>query len=474
MLQELSKGGVVLSTICRFGLVSLLLMSTPVSAFDNRSLWSNEFQSSDSQNRSTEDYIPLTWGIDFSGSIPRSENDERLFSLASVKKMVTAATALRELGSDFKFNNEFTGELDEAQAAIYSPSFSVSGDPTWGHEAYGETLRTRVSKVVQELKKLKVKRVVGEIKINLLKPAIGQFSRPKGWKPSWLLECYASLPTTVMLNGNCAQLAVYPDKRAFWITEGVSTPIENNLVVTAEDSLSIVPVLDSLGKVSKYILNGGMSRPSSVYLPVHSNEEWLKALFIKEVRTAGIAYYAKPSKWIHHSNLTPVFIDLASKNLKEMLIPFLQDSINIVGERLHIEAPSDLLTLASMLPDSSDYENVTLVDGSGLMAANQMSPKTFYRFLAALQNQPYFQDLYAGLPVAGVSGTLRNRMNTDMLRNRIHAKTGTIDHVVNLAGYWLKQDQTLEPFVVFSESSLSSSNARKLVDGIVDDFARKN
>jgi len=32
----------------------------------------------------------------------------------------------------------------------------------------------------------------------------------------------------------------------------------------------------------------------------------------------------------------------------------------------------------------------------------------------------------------------------------------------------------LEPFVIFSESSLSSSDARKLVDGIVDDFARKN
>jgi len=167
-------------------------------------------------------------------------------------------------------------------------------------------------------------------------------------------------------------------------------------------------------------------------------------------------------------------VDLSSKPLREILIPFLQESINLVGDRLHIEAPSDFITLASLIPDPTEYQNVTLLDGSGLIAANRVTPKTFLHIMKSLKEQPYFQALYDGLPVSGVSGTLESRMNTPLLKDRVHAKTGTINGVANLAGYWTKSDQSLEPFVIFTESSLSASEARAKIDAQVADFARKN
>jgi D-alanyl-D-alanine carboxypeptidase/D-alanyl-D-alanine-endopeptidase (penicillin-binding protein 4) len=462
----------VLTNFCRSIWFLFLITSVPAYALENRQYWSTELLPSPVLTQ--EAAIPLTFGIQWNGNSPRSENEDRLFSLASVKKIITAATALRELGPEFRFRNEFRADHDEALETIYNPIFAVSGDPTWGHESYGENLRTRVSKIVAELKKNKIRKVVGEISFELLKSSLGNYGRPAGWKPHWQTACYAGLITPVILSGNCAQMAVYPNRRAVWITEGVSTPIENQLTASGADNLSVTPVLDTLGRVNRYVLKGSVSRPGSVFLPVHSNEAWLKNIFIAELRQSGIAYFPKASPWIRHGEMKPMVVDLSSVTLREMIVPFLQSSINIVGERLHFEAPTDLITLASVLSDESDYRNVTLVDGSGLMAANRITPKTFYKFLSGLMTQPYFADLHAGLPVSGESGTLRMRMDSEFLKGKVHAKTGTIDLVSNLAGYWVKADQSLEPFVIFTESSLSATDARKKIDSIVDEFGRKN
>ncbi len=204
-----------------------------------------------------------------------------------------------------------------------------------------------------------------------------------------------------------------------------------------------------------------------------TREGWLKNLFIQQLRSAGISY-SKTTNLIRSQSSTTLYVDLSSKTLKEILVPFLQESINLVGDRLHIEAPGDFFTLASLIPDSAEYKDVTLLDGSGLIAGNKMSPKTFLHFLTAIQSEAYFSDLYAALPVSGVSGTLTNRMDDALLKNRIHAKTGTIDGVANLAGYWLKSDQSLEPFVIFTDSNLPASTVRAKADALVAEFARKN
>ena len=460
-----------MTKFCRTIVAILLLSGSSAVASANSQLWSNEF-SPISVNEASS--TPFYWGINWVGSVPRSENEDRLFSLGSVKKIITSATALRELGSEFKFSNEFTADLDAVSETVFSPSFSVSGDPTWAHPSYGETLSSRVNKVVLELKRLNVKRVVGEIQINLLRPAVGQFKRPTEWKNEWLSECYAALPTAISLNGNCAVLSINSLKKVNWLTPGVGTPIEFKLFASKNNSLMITPYLDSFGRVEKYKVTGGFATAMTVAIPVHNNESWLKNIFVQELKKYGINYLVQSTKFVRSVTSTPVYVDLSSIPLKDILVPFLQESINLVGDRLHIEAGEDLITLASLIPDPIEYQNVTLLDGSGLIAEDKISPKTFYHVLTSLISQPYFQDLYAGLPVSGVSGTLQNRMNDALLINRVHAKTGTLDGVANLAGYWIKSDQKMEPFVIFTESDQSSQTARSKIDAVVGEFARKN
>jgi D-alanyl-D-alanine carboxypeptidase/D-alanyl-D-alanine-endopeptidase (penicillin-binding protein 4) len=460
-----------MTKLARLAFFCIFLNSPSAVAFQQIPLFSNEF--TDLTDSDLDDR-PLTLGIYFQGKSPRYENEEKLFSLASTKKVITASTALRVLGPEFRFINEFTALYDPSNSTVLSPVFFVSGDPTWANPSYGESLTSRIMVVIRELKRLGVRKVVGEIDIQLLSPAVGSFVRPKNWKPSWLLECYASLPTPVILNGNCAQMVINLD-HSFWLTNGVSTPIENLLKLSSQNRVEVLPQLDNWGRVQKYVLRGGISKPTSIYLPVHNNEEWLKNLFIQQLRVNAIQYLKNDQSMADSSNPTSeVYVDLSSMTLKEMIPPFLQESINMVGERLHLEASDDLGTMAAILSDPQEYNNVQFVDGSGLMAANVTSPKTFYRFLSALRDQSFFPIFYSGLPVSGKSGTLKNRMNTPLLNGRVYAKTGTIDHVVNLAGYWTKQDDTLEPFVIFTDSSLIPQSARRLIDDIVDEFARKN
>ena len=71
-------------------------------------------------------------------------------------------------------------------------------------------------------------------------------------------------------------------------------------------------------------------------------------------------------------------------------------------------------------------------DGSGISRRNRTSARTVQRLLGAMAaNQPFIDSL----PVAGVSGTLANRMRGTAAHRRCHAKTGTLSNMSALAGY---------------------------------------
>lgn len=62
-------------------------------------------------------------------------------------------------------------------------------------------------------------------------------------------------------------------------------------------------------------------------------------------------------------------------------------------------------------------------DGEGANAFFQ--PAQLVRFLAYVRRQPYFADIYRGLPILGVDGTLFNIQNGKAAAGKVHAKTGT-------------------------------------------------
>ena len=102
-----------------------------------------------------------------------------------------------------------------------------------------------------------------------------------------------------------------------------------------------------------------------------------------------------------------------------------------------------------------------------------MSPALLVDFLKyAYSQSDVFQKLYKSLPVAGIDGTLKNRMkNTSALRN-VHAKTGSFTAINALAGYLKMKNGHEVAFAIMNQNVLSGREARKFQDAVCDMLIR--
>jgi serine-type D-Ala-D-Ala carboxypeptidase/endopeptidase (penicillin-binding protein 4) len=121
-----------------------------------------------------------------------------------------------------------------------------------------------------------------------------------------------------------------------------------------------------------------------------------------------------------------------------------------------------------------DRNNFEILEGSGLTRYNSVTSDAYIQLLKYMyDNESTFDYFYASLPVAGVDGTLSDRMkNTEAERN-IHAKTGTINSVSALTGYAVSRDNELLIFYIVMNGFGNSTNAiRNKQDAICDLICR--
>ncbi len=79
--------------------------------------------------------------------------------------------------------------------------------------------------------------------------------------------------------------------------------------------------------------------------------------------------------------------------------------------------------------------DVVLSDGSGLSRDNLVTPRAVIQLLRYVSQQPWGTDYISTFPIAGVDGTLENRMKDTAAAGRILAKTGSLEHVRAMSGY---------------------------------------
>lgn len=96
------------------------------------------------------------------------------------------------------------------------------------------------------------------------------------------------------------------------------------------------------------------------------------------------------------------------------------------------------LTIKKMLTDLQvDQSGLFIHDGSGLSHEDRVTAKLIADLLLKIRGNEKFAAVYEGLPISGKSGTLESRfINTaPQAVGLVHAKTGTLDGTVSLAGY---------------------------------------
>lgn len=114
-----------------------------------------------------------------------------------------------------------------------------------------------------------------------------------------------------------------------------------------------------------------------------------------------------------------------------------------------------------------DPQNYKFADGSGLSLYNYASAELLVRLLRyAYQHNDIYDVLKPSLPIAGVDGTLRNRMKSGSAHNAVFAKTGTVKGVSTLSGYTRAANGHVLCFSIMTQGVRNSTEARNWQDRI--------
>jgi serine-type D-Ala-D-Ala carboxypeptidase/endopeptidase (penicillin-binding protein 4) len=112
-----------------------------------------------------------------------------------------------------------------------------------------------------------------------------------------------------------------------------------------------------------------------------------------------------------------------------------RESDNYLADALLRQMGGVQTVQVALLPLGIDPQGYRQVDGSGLSRRNLAKPTTLVAVLRAMHNSDARDLFRSSLPVAGYTGTLKNRFRGTAVQGRLRAKTGTLDGVRALSGY---------------------------------------
>lgn len=132
--------------------------------------------------------------------------------------------------------------------------------------------------------------------------------------------------------------------------------------------------------------------------------------------------------------------------------------------------------LAGMQIDAS---KLVVADASGLSRKNKITAKLMAEFLYKIRQDEKYSIIYSGLPIGGVSGTLRSRFITTAPSavGLVRAKTGTLNGTATLAGYVESTDREYV-FVTLADEiprgNTALNRARDAIDRVLGRIAAPN
>jgi len=83
------------------------------------------------------------------------------------------------------------------------------------------------------------------------------------------------------------------------------------------------------------------------------------------------------------------------------------------------------------------FAELEIENGSGLSRLERISAGSLNRLLLDAWKSPVMPELVSSLPIVGIDGTMKKRLNGSEATGRAHIKTGTLDGVKTAAGYAL-------------------------------------
>ncbi len=405
---------------------------------------------------------------------------DRYFIPASNAKLFTTAAALSKLSPNYRIRTSVYNASSDPN--IKSLRFVGRGDPSLTDD--------QLKALAQQLKRQ------GYDQIQQLVVDDGYFQGTQ-INPSWEWEdvqyYYGTTVNSLILNQNAIGLTISPQKpglplKVSWNDpiSAISWQVENNSVTSAPGSESSVQFNSFLGKPVLRI-SGQLAADAQPNLQalavIDPGETFSRHL---RVALAGQQIKVANTQVVSTNNIdnTQELAAVESAPLGALVVETNQNSNNLYAEALlrllgatnkelatnnQDTAEIGLATVKQTLTNLGvDPESYKLVDGSGLSRHNLVSPNAIVQTLKAMAKSPYAEYYRGSLPIAGFSGTLKNRLRDTPAQGILLAKTGTMTGVVALSGYLNAPiDQPVVFSILVNQSDQSASVMRQAMDEIV-------
>jgi D-alanyl-D-alanine carboxypeptidase/D-alanyl-D-alanine-endopeptidase (penicillin-binding protein 4) len=422
------------------------------------------------------------------GNVLYSRNAGKNVKPASTTKLVTTAAALDAFGPDDRLRTtvEAVGRIDGMGRVLSDVYLVGRGDPNLSGRFADGRITAAFEGLAEALKAQGVRRIEGRL--------VGHEGLFKGdrrgddWAWGDLVWWYGAEVSALGFNDNSADLKVTPGERVGDPVLVERNPVSSYYRVVSSATTSPAgvasdlrldrPLGSSLIRISGTYPLGLKPWENSVALedPArYAATVFGEVLAAKGIVVAGAVETSSdplPSgvRVLAAHDGAPLSevlkaVNKPSQNLHaEMLLRLLGARLKGDGsvESGHA-AVEEFLLRAGVHP-----ENWSLQDGSGLSRSDILSAHEMVSLLAAMDRHRYADVFRASLPIAGVDGTLKNRMKGTPAEGRVVAKTGTIRHVNALGGYVTpRSGDRLVFYIAANHNPVPASEVTGAIDEVV-------
>ncbi|MDH7502795.1 MAG: D-alanyl-D-alanine carboxypeptidase/D-alanyl-D-alanine-endopeptidase [Verrucomicrobiota bacterium] len=436
------------------------------------------------------------WGVCIvsldTGATLFSHDEHKLFIPASNTKLFTGALALDRFGGDFQIRTSIYAANMPGKDGVLKGDLIVygRGDPSFATRWHNNDLDTAFNSFAEICARARIGEIQGDIVADesfFVGPRLGS-----GWEWDDLQYYYGAEVSALSVNDNAVEVAVHPaDAPGSPLNVTITPPLP---FVTVENrGTTVIPgqpanILVTRPLMSDCIhIEGSLPANHTGYVErvsVHRPARWFgqcvkKALESRGVRVDG-GVRVVDATMRRSAKLDPdSFHEIGfvfSPPMREVVKRMMKSSQNLHAQLLLLQVgaadtdhataadrqspPNEASIKSAVTPPAKaspriestetagvkalerflekagiPVDEVHVIEGAGLSRHNLITPAATVALLRYMDKHPASADFRESLPIAGVDGTLRNRMKGTPAAGNARAKTGSLSRVDALSGY---------------------------------------
>jgi D-alanyl-D-alanine carboxypeptidase/D-alanyl-D-alanine-endopeptidase (penicillin-binding protein 4) len=409
-----------------------------------------------------------------------SANPSMGLATASTLKTITTITAFNMLGADFKYQTAFGYSGSISNGALNGDIIiKGSGDPTLGSWRYESSKEEHIlTLMVDAIRKAGIKKINGRIIGD--DSIFGSQSIPDGWIYQDIGNYYGAGTSGLCWRENQYNVKLHTGEIGTPISVSHTVPAMPYLTFKSEllnapehtgdqsyaypPSNSNVVYLRGTYAQDQTKKSIALSLPDPAYDAAFRLEDTLKQLGITFTGAAE-STTTLTAKGETSPKASQNILTISSPELSKIIYWTNQKSINLYAEQL-------LKTIAwkagkqpstangvKVLQDfwkqrGIDPNSLNLFDGSGLSPADRVTTRTLATILASATKESWYHDFYESLPIY----------------NDMHMKSGSINNVLNYAGYQTHEGKHLCFSIMVNNYNGSSKEIKAKIFGVLDEL----